>query len=72
MKAGASVRAGRKHREYSLGINKVKKRKLSYSRELVRIGAHNLGRPTSMRSCQGVFMDQYIFKTVLARILNVF
>ena len=71
MKAGASVRAGRKYREYSLGINKVKEMKLSYSWELVRIGAHNPGRSTSKRSCHGVFMEQYIFRTVLAGISNV-
>ena len=72
MKAGVSVRAGRKYREYSLGINKVKEMKLSYSWELVRIGAHNPGRPTSKRSCHGLLMEQYIFRTVLAGILNVF
>ena len=69
LKAGASVRAGRKYREYSLEINKVK---LSYSWELVRTGAHNPRRPTSMCSCHSVFMDQFIFRTVLARILNDF
>ena len=29
-------------------------------------GAHNPERATSMRSCQGVFTDQFIFSTVLA------
>ena len=29
-------------------------------------------RATSMRSCHGVFEDQFIFRTVLARILNIF
>jgi len=29
-------------------------------------------RATSMRSCPGVFTDQFIFKTVLASILNIF
>ena len=31
-------------------------------------GAHNPDRATSMRSCHGVFMDQFIFRTVLARV----
>ena len=35
-------------------------------------GAHNPERATSMRSCHGVFTDQFIFRTVLARILNIF
>ena len=35
-------------------------------------GAHNPERATSMRSCPGVFTDQFIFKTVLARILIIF
>ena len=35
-------------------------------------GAQNLERATSMHSCQGVFTDQFIFRTVLARILNIF
>jgi len=35
-------------------------------------GAHNPQRATSIRSCHGVFMDQFIFRTVLARILNIF
>ena len=30
--------------------------------------AHNTERATSMRSCHGVFMDQFIFRMVLARI----
>ena len=25
-----------------------------------------------MRSCHGVFTDQFIFRTILARILNIF
>ena len=33
---------------------------------------HNPERATSMRSCHGVFTDQFIFRTVLARILNIF
>ena len=35
-------------------------------------GAHNPERATSMRSSHGVFTDQYIFRTVLARVLNIF
>ena len=35
-------------------------------------GAHNQDRATSMRSCNGVFTDQFIFRTFLARILNIF
>ena len=35
-------------------------------------GAHNPERATSMRSCHGVFTDQFIFRTVLARVLNIF
>ena len=35
-------------------------------------GAHNPERPTSMRSCHGDFTDQFIFRTILARILNIF
>ena len=35
-------------------------------------GAHNPERATSMRSCHGVFTDQFTFRTVLARILNIF
>ena len=34
--------------------------------------AYNLERATSTRSYQGVFTDQFIFRTVLARILNIF
>ena len=29
-------------------------------------------RATSMRSCHGVSTDQYIFRMVLAQILNIF
>ena len=39
---------------------------------LVVPGAHNPERATSMRSCRGVFTDQFIFRTVLAQILNIF
>ena len=35
-------------------------------------GAHKQERATSMRSCYGVFTDQIIFATVLARIMNIF
>ena len=35
-------------------------------------GAHDSERVTSTRSCHGVFTDQCIFRTVLARILNIF
>ena len=35
-------------------------------------GAHNPEWATSMRLCHDVFTDQFIFRTVLARILNVF
>ena len=38
----------------------------------LRPGAHNLQRVTSMRSCYCVFTDQFIFRTILARILNIF
>ena len=33
--------------------------------------AHNPERTTSMRSCRGGFEDQFIFRTVLAQILNI-
>ena len=33
--------------------------------------AYNPERATSMRSCHDVFPDQFIFRTVLARILNI-
>ena len=39
---------------------------------LVTSGAHNLERATTIYSCRGVFTDQFIFRTVLARILNIF
>ena len=35
-------------------------------------GAYNPDCATSMRSCHGVFTDQFTFRTVLARILNIF
>ena len=35
-------------------------------------GTHYPERATSMRLCHGVFTDQFIFRTVLARILNIF
>ena len=35
-------------------------------------GVHNTERATSIRSCPGVFKDKFIFRTVLARILNIF
>ena len=35
-------------------------------------GAHNPDCATSMRSCHGVFTDQFTFRTVMARILNIF
>ena len=35
-------------------------------------GAHNSEQATSMRLCHGVFKDQFIFRTVLAQILNIF
>ena len=35
-------------------------------------GAHNPEWATSMRLCHDVFTDQFIFRTVLARILNIF
>ena len=34
-------------------------------------GAHNPQRATSMRSCHGIFTDQFIFRTVLARSFNI-
>ena len=34
--------------------------------------AYHPERATSMRSSHGVFTDQFIFRTVLARILNIF
>ena len=39
---------------------------------LVTTGAHNPERANSVRSCHGVFTDQFISRTVLARILNIF
>ena len=45
---------------------------LSQLYRLVQSGAHNLERATSKRSCHGVFTDQFIFRTVLARVLNIF
>ena len=35
-------------------------------------GAYKHERATSMRSCRGVFTEQFIFRTVLAQILNIF
>ena len=35
-------------------------------------GAHKPERASFMHSCHGVFTDQFIFRTVLARILNIF
>ena len=35
-------------------------------------GAHNPERATSMSPCHGVFTGQFIFRTFLARILNIF
>ena len=35
-------------------------------------GSHKLERATSMYSCHGVFTDQFIFRTVLARSENIF
>ena len=35
-------------------------------------GAHNPEWATSIRLCHDVFTEQYIFRTVLARILNTF
>ena len=35
-------------------------------------GAYNPDCATSMHSCHGVFTDQFTFRTVLARILNIF
>ena len=35
-------------------------------------GAHNPERATSMRPCHGVFTDQFIIRTFLARILKIF
>ena len=37
-----------------------------------KTGAHNLERATSMRMRDGVLTDQFIFRTVLARILIIF
>ena len=44
----------------------------SYSHSLQRPGAQNPERSTSMRLSHGVFTDQYILRTVLTRILNIF
>ena len=41
-------------------------------KKLTPAGTHNLKRATSMPSCHGVFTDQLIFRTILARILNTF
>ena len=41
-----------------------------YMNELVA-GAHNQERATSMRSCHGVFTDQFVFRTGFMRILNI-
>ena len=38
----------------------------------LKAGAHKRERATSMRSCHGVFTDQFILRTVLARVLNIF
>ena len=35
-------------------------------------GAHNPERATSLRSSHGVFTDQFIFRTFLKQILNIF
>jgi len=35
-------------------------------------GAHNSERATSMRSSHGVFTDQFIFRTFLKQILNIY
>ena len=35
-------------------------------------GAHNQGRATSVRLCHDVFTDQFILRTFLAPILNIF
>ena len=39
---------------------------------LLGVGAHDLKQATSICSCHGVFMDQFIFRTVLAPILNIY
>ena len=38
----------------------------------LKAGAHNPEGATSMRSFHDVFKDQFIFRTVLARVLNIF
>ena len=37
-----------------------------------RSGAHNAERAILMCSCQGVFTDQFIFRTILAQVKNIF
>ena len=39
---------------------------------MMMTGAHNPERATSMRSCHGVFTDQFIFRTTLVWIFNIF
>ena len=41
-------------------------------RYIIEPGAHKPERASFMHSCHGVFTDQFIFSTVLARILNIF
>ena len=40
--------------------------------ECMVIGTHIPERETSIRSSHGVFTDYFVFRTVLARILNIF
>ena len=59
-------------------LNEVLRRRLGHKRfstlyphfiqQHIVPGAHHPERATSMRSCRGVFMDQFIFRTVLARV----
>ena len=45
---------------------------LALANVYIHARVHNPKRANSMRSCYGVFTDQFIFRTVLARILNTF
>ena len=59
-------------------LNEVLRRRLGHKRfstlyphfiqQHIVPGAHNPERATSMRSCHGVFTDQFSFRTVLERV----
>ena len=53
--------------EKEKGLIFLKKRKIGFCS-----GAHNPERATSILSCHGVFIDQFIFRTTLACIYNIF